>query len=154
VLDGHVRPGARDDDRVGAEAREQVLESSALPGAHAHLLDDEVAVLRLQAVGRRGAPRVTHERIRVLDALEERRVQLQAGRTRLDDVVHVDHRDPRRAGRCSEVLDVLDDVLLLRVLGRAAVGEGPAFDDHVVLEILDDQDALARIDGEVGHPAS
>ena len=38
----------------------------------------------------------------------------------------------------ASVLHVRDHVLLLRVLGRAGVGERPAVDDHVVLQVLDD----------------
>ena len=114
-----------------------------LPGRHPHLLDDEVAVLRLEPVGGRRAPRAAHERA-ALDALEERRVELQPRRALLDDVPDVDHGDPLAAAEGGEVLDVLDDVLLLRVLRGAGLGEGAAVDDHVVLEVLDDQRAARR----------
>ena len=95
-----------------------------LPGAHAHLLDDEIAVLRLQAIGRRGTPRAPHQGAGVLDAVEERRVQLQPGSALIDDVPDVDHWDLLATAECGQVLHVLDDVLLLGVLRRPRLGEG------------------------------
>ena len=64
----------------------------------------------------------------------------------LDDVVDVDHGDALRAARCGEVGHVGDDVLLLRVTGRAGLREGAALDDHVVLHVLDDQGSAAGIE--------
>ena len=80
------------DDRVGAEAAQERLERGGVEAVHAHLLDDEVALLRLEPVGRRRAPGAAHEPVRALHALEERRVLLQPRRARLDDVPDVDHR--------------------------------------------------------------
>ncbi len=155
MLDGHVRPRTGDDDRVAPEARQERLELRPLPGAHAHLLDDQVTGLGLEAVGRGCTPRPPDEGVRVLDALEQRGVQLEGRRALLDDVVHVDHRDAFRPARRGQRLHVLDDILLLRVTGRAGVGEGAAVHDHVVLEVLDDEDTALRVQLQcflVGHP--
>jgi len=76
VLDRHVGPRAGDDHLVAVEAAEQRVEHRVLPAAHPHLLDDVIAGLRLDTVGGRGTPRATDERAGVLDAVEERRVQL------------------------------------------------------------------------------
>ena len=146
VLDRHVRPGPGDDDRVAPVLLEQALEGRVVPRAHPHLLDHVVAVLRLESVGRRRAPRAAHERARVLHAVEERRVELQAWSALLDDVVHVDDGNALRPGRLRKRLDVLDDVLLLRVLRRPGLGERAALDDDVVLQVLDDQRTAARVE--------
>jgi hypothetical protein len=123
-----------------------VFEAGSLPAVHAHLLDDEVALLRLQTVGRRCTPRSPHERIRVLDALKEACVQLQTGCPVLDDVVNVDHRDADCAAGFRKSFEVFDDVLLFGVLRRARVGECAAVDHDVVLHVLDDQDRPLRVD--------
>ena len=51
-------------------------------------------------------------------------------------------------------LHVLDDVLLLRVVGRSGLGKRTAVDHHVVLQVLDDQDAPIGIQAQafVVHP--
>src|ERR1700677_1850885 len=46
MLDRHIGPGARVDDHVATLSPQDGLETRALPGAHAHLLDHEVAGLR------------------------------------------------------------------------------------------------------------
>ena len=84
-----------------------------------------------------------------LTPLKSGALSFRPGRTRLDDVADVEHGDALRPARSREVGDVRDDVLLLRVRGRARLGEGAALDDHVVLQILDDQRAAARIECQI-----
>ena len=59
---------------------------------------------------------------------------------------------PRHAS--ASFADVLDDVLLLRVLRRSRLGERAALDDHVVLHVLDEQRGALRVQLEVGHVSS
>ena len=153
VLDRHVRPGAADHDRVDAEPLEQDVQARLEEAVHPHLLDDVVPLLGLEAVGRRGAPRAANERVRIPHALEQRGVLLQAGGARLDDVPDVDHRGARLAEGVRQPGDVRDHVLRRRVRGRAGVGERAALDDHVVLEILDDQGGRPGVEPQhcVGH---
>src|SRR4029453_15389260 len=83
-----------------------------------------------------------------LSALENPRVYLTTQRPRPDDVVDVDHRNALAAARLRERLHVLDDVLLLRMLRGAGLRERAALDHHVVLQVLDDQPAAGRIQGQ------
>ncbi len=152
VLDREVRPRAGDDHRLGAEPLEQRLEIRVVEGVHAHLLDDEIPLLRLEALHRRGAPRATNDGARG-HSLEEGRVQLETRRALVDDVPDVDHRHAGGASRGCDRLDVRDHLLALGVLG----GPGPVTarerapgHDHVVLEVLDDQRALLRVE-PYGH---
>ena len=78
MLDRHVRPGARDDQRLDAETAQQDVEPRLVEPVHPHLLDDVIARLRFEPIDRRGAPAPANERVRALDALEQRRVLLQA----------------------------------------------------------------------------
>src|SRR5262249_50210605 len=110
------------------------------------LLDDEVSLLRFETLGRRGAPGSADDAARLLDALEQRRVQLETRRARLDDVPDVDDRDASLAARRSEILDVLDDVLLLRTLRGARIGPDAPFDHDVVLQVLDQHRAAGGIE--------
>ncbi len=146
MLDRHVGPGAGVDNHVATGALEDGLEPRSLPGAHAHLLDNEVAGLRLKAGDRRRAPAAANHRLVVDDAFEQRRVERQARRAGLDDEPDMDDDDAARPRRGGEAAHVVDDALRAGVGGRAGGGEGAALTDDVVLQVLDDQGAAARIE--------
>jgi hypothetical protein len=148
VLDRHVRPRAGDDDLVALEAVQERLEDRVLPAVHAHLLDDEVAVLPLEPFGGLSAPAAANECVRAFDALEERRVELQPWGTLLDDVPDVDYGDAGFPARIGEPLAVCDGVLILCVLRRPGFLPRAAFHHHVVLHVQDDQRRPLRVDAD------
>jgi hypothetical protein len=153
VLDGHIRPCARDDDRLDPEAAQEDVEPGLVEAVHAHLLDHVIALGGLEAVGGGRAPRAAHERVGLAHALEQRGVLLESGRAGLDDVPDVDDRHAGVATLRGEGRDVGDDALCGGVRGGPRVGERAALDHHVVLQVLDDQRGALRVEAEglVGH---
>src|SRR6185312_9197392 len=103
---------------VAALGPEDGLKARALPGAHPHFLDDEVAGLRFESADRRRAPAATHHGLVIDDALEQRRVERQSRRAWLDNKPDVDHDDAAGARRGGEATRVLNHVLLTRMRGR------------------------------------
>ena len=116
MLDGHVRPGAGDDERLDAEAAQDDVQLGVVEAVHPRLLEDEVALLGLQPVCRRSSPRAAHQGVAALDVTEERRVLLETRRTRLDDEVDVDDRNAQGPCTLGQRLDVLHEILALGVL--------------------------------------
>ena len=80
---------------------------------------------------------------------EQRRVERQSRRARLDDEPDVDHRDTTRARRRCEAAGVLDHVLLAGMGRRAGRGEGAALADDVVLHVLNDERATLGVERQV-----
>ena len=115
----------RDDQRLDAEAAQQDVQSRLVEPVHAHLLDDVISVLRLEALGGRRAPGAADERIGPLDALEQRRVLLEAGGALLDEVPDVDHGHACRAAGGREVLDVLTTFWLVACAGAPESANAP-----------------------------
>ena len=55
---------------------------------------------------------------------------------------------PRDAASVGQAADILDHILLARMLRRTGGGEGAALHHHVVLHVLDDEGAARRVDRE------
>ena len=123
--------------RVPSQALMRIFSTMKSPGS------------RLEPGDRRGAPAAAHHRLVVGDALEERRVEGQSRRAGLDDEPDMDDGDAARPRRRGEPAHVLDDALRAGVRRRAGGGEGAALADDVVLHVLDDQGAAARIERQV-----
>ena len=113
---------------VAPEALQQRLEPRALPRAHRHLLDDEIAGLGLEPLDRRRAPcRRAPPPCASARPFEQRRVQCDPPRARLDDEPDMDHRHAARARGLSDAGAMFSTTFCaLRVRGRARCGEGAA----------------------------
>ena len=145
VLDRHIGPGAGDHDGVAAAGAQHGFQLGAFEGAHADFFDDEVAGLRLEAGDRRCAPAAAHHRLGVEEAFEQRRVEREAGRARLDDEPDMDDHHAAGAADIRQPADIVDHILLACMLRRAGGSKRPAVHHDVVLHILDDERAARRI---------
>ena len=130
------------------ERLEDRFEPGALPRAHAHFLDDEIAEVGLKSFDGRRAPGPAHHRLVLGKPLEQRRIQRDTGRARLDDEPDMNDGNPMRARRRRDVANVFDHVLRFRVRGRAGCGESPALAHRVVLHVLNDEDGAMRVEIE------
>src|ERR1700741_4365366 len=94
---------------------------------------------------RTGAPAPAHHGFAVDEAFEQRRVQSDTGRARLDDEPDMDDDDAARARRGGEAPASFDHPLLPGMRGCAGLGESTAIHDYVVLHVLDDHGAAAWV---------
>ena len=146
VLDAHVGPGAAIDDRVASAMAQIGFQPGGLPGAHAHLLDHQIAGLRGETIDRRCAPSAAHQGILALQALHQFGMLGEIGRAGLDQHPDMQHHDAAPARHLGQPRGIGDDVLGPGMVGRAGGGKGAAVDDDVVLQVLQDQGGTRRVD--------
>jgi hypothetical protein len=65
--------------------------------------------------------------------------------------MNVNHHSAGLAHRGSQIFHVLDDILLFCVGRRAGRGERAAFDNDVILQVLNDQRRPFRIELSISH---